>query len=367
MVRMANALVECGRRVVVLSPDGPMRRHLSPAVEYRDSEGRPLGADFQPSRRGEEVRIWSSLPSFLSDGWSLQKRLWDEWRAPSRMVAGVFHPRQWYHDGRFSRSWLKGRANQALVEKGSLYFMNDATLSAHVKHWGPHLERCPVFRLHLADANTPRWTPRPGTTLRICSVGRIVPFKNYNYDAAEALQALLSEGIAVEWDIFGDGPDRPALEAKAGSLQLPLRFAGEVAYDQLQATMLGYDLFVGMGTAALEAAQTGMPTILALSDVPRGTYGFLDEAPSDSVAELVEGHAPRDLLADLRRFAGLTTAERIVLGQRCARSAEERSGGERAPFDKMFEAARPCPAPFPVRVRAEILLALQGRRDRHAP
>jgi 1,2-diacylglycerol 3-alpha-glucosyltransferase len=217
--------------------------------------------------------------------------------------------------------------------------------------------------LHLADASKLSWKPGTGKKLRICSVGRIVPFKTYNYDAMEIIQSLLAEQIEVEWDIFGDGPDRPALEAKAKATQVNLRFRGEVAYDQLQATMLEYDVFVGMGTAALEAAQTGMPTIVALSDVPRGTYGFLDEAPSDSVAELVEGYPPGDLLADLRRFAGLTMPERLALGRRCAQSAEERSGGERAPFDKMFEAARPCPAPLPIRVRAEILLALQGRHD----
>lgn len=365
LVRMANALVEGGKRVSVRAPDGPMRRHLSAGVDYADSTGRALGSGFCPPERGTEVRIWGSLPSMLSEGWSLQKRLWAQWGAPSRMVAGIFHPEQWYHRGKWSASWIKGRLLQGLIEPGSLYFMNDATLLAHVDRWGPHLRRCPVFRLHLGGGAELRWRPTGGAKLRICSVGRVVPFKTYNADALDLLQELAADGIEAEWDIFGDGPDRAMLEARAKAAQAPLRFRGELAYDQLASTIAAYDLFVGMGTAALEAAQIGMPIALALSDVPRGTYGFLFEAPGDSVAEVVAGHPPRDLLSTLRQFAKAGAAERMAIGAACARSARERSGGERAPFDAMFADGRPCPAPLAVQARAELLQALQGRAGRH--
>ena len=70
--------------------------------------------------------------------------------------------------------------------------------------------------------------------------------------------------------IVGDGPERPALEALARDLGLPVTFAGFLPdYDSVIAAMKASRVFVlpstreGFGIAALEAMACGVPVVTA--------------------------------------------------------------------------------------------------------
>ena len=116
--------------------------------------------------------------------------------------------------------------------------------------------RPPASPLSRADAS--------GARLRIGSVGRLVPVKNY----ALLLQAFARlPADACQLTLIGDGPERGALEQLSGELGIRDRveFAGH--RDDVPELLRTLDIFVlpslreGMSNTLLEAMATGVPAV----------------------------------------------------------------------------------------------------------
>ena len=101
---------------------------------------------------------------------------------------------------------------------------------------------------------------------RICFVGRLAEQKNVG-----ALLDAVS-GLDVELLVIGDGPLRPALEARARAQDATARFLGVVPHRDLPAIMAGSSLFVlpslyeGHPKTLIEAMACGVAVIG--TDVP---------------------------------------------------------------------------------------------------
>jgi hypothetical protein len=285
------------------------------------------------------ANIWISLPNLIFRYYWFARHLWDEYNISSSLVSGVFHPDQIKKASPLSLLYYKTILLARLLPKGSVYFMNDACKSSTRNKWGYVFDNFPIHNLYLEqEQNYNIWKPRKSSTLRVVSVGRLVSFKSYNYTIARTVNGLRERGISIVWDIYGDGPDKTRLEDEvvASGLDYSIHFKGNLSYDQLAHTIGEYDVFVGMGTAALEAAQVGMPTVLAIASSGDLTYGFLFEAPSDSVGEKVEGVETTPIIDVLDRYSKLSDCEKRRIGRACQEDAQKRSNGERAPFSTMF-------------------------------
>ena len=75
-----------------------------------------------------------------------------------------------------------------------------------------------------------------------------------------------------------------------------IRFNGEVEHSEMESVLSGAVAFVGMGTAAVEAAFTGTPAIVAIafSETP-ASYGMLHELPFGNVGEKNESLVEKPL------------------------------------------------------------------------
>jgi glycosyltransferase involved in cell wall biosynthesis len=101
----------------------------------------------------------------------------------------------------------------------------------------------------------------------IGSVGCLAARKDYG-TLLEALAILRARGLEFRAVLVGDGPDRPALEARARALGLEasLRFLGERA--DVDALLPAMDVFVlssreeGIPNALLEAMAAGRPSVV---------------------------------------------------------------------------------------------------------
>ncbi len=121
-----------------------------------------------------------------------------------------------------------------------------------------------------------------GEPARVAVVGRLVPVKGIDV----LLDALPSIAAPLELSIAGDGPSRPALEARAAAAPARhrIRFLGAVPPDRRDRLLADADLFVapsivlpggrteGTPTAVLEAIASGVPAITSdaggLADLP---------------------------------------------------------------------------------------------------
>ncbi|KDE54608.1 glycosyl transferase family 1 [Methanoculleus sp. MH98A] len=100
-------------------------------------------------------------------------------------------------------------------------------------------------------------------------IGRLIREKNVDL-LLRALVPVREEVPDLRALVVGDGPERPALEALARDLGLPVTFAGFLPdYDSVIAVMKASRVFVlpstreGFGIAALEAMACGVPVVTA--------------------------------------------------------------------------------------------------------
>lgn len=128
--------------------------------------------------------------------------------------------------------------------------------------------------------------PRADGTLRLISVGRLVPVKGYDV-LLDAL-ALLAHQADFRWEltIIGEGPDRAALIGRAShhGIADQVTFAGALPREEIAARLRHSDAFVsssrreGFGVAIVEALGSGIPVVATRSGGPEGIVG-----PDDGV------------------------------------------------------------------------------------
>lgn len=119
-----------------------------------------------------------------------------------------------------------------------------------------------------------------GNILRICSVGRLVAFKSYNLLMLDVVDSLLKSGVNVKYDIYGDGPLEGKIKEKIQRLSLTgkVNLKGSIDYSLFNSKVAPYDLFIGSGTAIIQASSLGVPSIVGVENmVEAKSYGFFSD------------------------------------------------------------------------------------------
>ena len=164
--------------------------------------------------------------------------------------------------------------------------------------------------------------PDAPATLRLAAAGRLSEEKAFDR-CIRLLAHLRQAGLPAELMLYGDGPERPALERLAGELGLGpfVRFAGFVA--DLPARVAGADAMLlssrreGLGRVIVEAGLAGVP---ALSVDVDGTGEAMDAGRTGLLVADFESPACRReiaaLLADRSRLARMGQHARAFCRER---------------------------------------------------
>lgn len=361
ILRILSDIASGGASIVVSVSDGPMVSRLPVDIIKFDGEN-----EFFSTWNIPKFIISRNLPKdivFITfNPWSLVNvfiiRFILYFRSDFRISSFYLipHSRALFFSGnKSSKNFIKKIFLRAPVS--STYFMNDVALSAHENEWAMSLKEWPVLRLPLSKGSL-AWSANDSQILNIVSIGRLVPFKGYNRAAPSIVAALLSAGTRVVWTIWGDGEDQNLIEAliETHGVNGAVVLRGPLAYEKIEEELRRHDLFIGMGTAMLEAGLVGIPTICALENGSDEGYGFLPDVPSDSVGDRKEGYPVKPLIDTIRDFAAMSPADRTRLSLRCSENAQVRSA-TLAEFAEAIRNASPWPAVISVK---EFMLAAQG-------
>lgn len=237
-------------------------------------------------------------------------------------ITGVFHPHAYFMPGeRKDRIFLNYLIAQA-IGNDKIFFMNEECRSAHGAKWATDLSVSRLLALPVNHVDA-RWHSSKKAVLRIVSVGRLVGFKAYNMGAAKIVKACLDHGVEVTWDIYGYGIQSNAIQAEIDLMGVKgyVRLMGKLDYSNLESTLVSYDLFVGMGTSALEAAMIGLPTICATINEAAHCYGYLYELPFGNVGELQSAPPDVEMTELIQRYSTLDQDERLYLSSQCRMAA----------------------------------------------
>jgi glycosyltransferase involved in cell wall biosynthesis len=147
-------------------------------------------------------------------------------------------------------------------------------------------------------------TAIPTTAPYLLTVARLDGImKAYVRGLVVAFAALRASHPSLRLKIVGDGTDRPATEALAARLGVAssVDFLGTLSPGILPELYAGAAAFVGMGTAACEAAMQGVPSVLALAyDAECRSPGCYGEPMVEGFGEVVLGQAKHPVVEVLR-------------------------------------------------------------------
>ncbi|HVX40280.1 MAG TPA: glycosyltransferase family 4 protein [Gemmatimonadaceae bacterium] len=294
--------------------------------------------------------------------------------APSaRVLAGVFSPWEYFPAHRsIRRDWRLADRIFARLPDENIIFMNEACRAEHRRALGRSFDASPVIPLPVDIAPLP-W-PRPIDRTRIASIGRLVAFKPYPFHMLGVLTELRRRGIDVTYDVYGDGPERARLEqaiADAG-LDGRVRLRGTIDYSTIPTVLANAQGFVGVGTAALDAAALGVPTVVAYeSDEPLSLGFFHDTAPAEfgDAASRGARYPLARMIDDLLALHGGAYARTAALG--IAHAAQFGTDRIADQYLETMANARDCahtfaPFDYAAAVATALIqkgLAVAGRRD----
>lgn len=222
----------------------------------------------------------------LSRGWPSWSDLWPD---PRRLLHAL--------KGRKENGVLRQLSAQGRVLAVNQPCADDAARLARLPSLAAGIE--PVIVPFAGAASAPASSsPYLLTVARIDGI-----MKAYVRGLVAAFASLREAHPSLRLKIVGDGTDRPATEALASRLGVSssVDFLGTLPPSALPEIYAGATAFVGMGTAACEAAMQGVPSVLALAyDAECRSPGCYGEPGVEGFGEVVPGQAKHPMVEMLR-------------------------------------------------------------------
>ncbi|EAW28585.1 hypothetical protein ATW7_18255 [Alteromonadales bacterium TW-7] len=166
-----------------------------------------------------------------------------------------------------------------LPEK-SLLFFSEGNRRLYIKHKRKKLTGANTFRLGVIDKKDIKVSGEVKLPIKIVAIGRLVDFKTYNFYMIKVLKNLKTKGFNVQFDIYGDGPLKAQIadEINKAGLSESIHLKGTLDYLKFDETVSNYNLFIGSGTAIIQAAALGLPSIVGVENVIEAeTYGYFSD------------------------------------------------------------------------------------------
>ncbi|ENK3380150.1 glycosyltransferase family 4 protein [Escherichia albertii] len=164
---------------------------------------------------------------------------------------------------------------------------------------------------------------------RIVSVGRLVDFKTYNCHMINYLSELSTEKRnMLSFEIYGDGPESSSLKQLAAQRNVKVKFGGRLEYKNMPSVLNGASLFIGSGTAIVEAAAAGIPSIIGVESIDQPlTYGLITDTVGLSFQEMGLDYPLKKYEKIMDEFDKLSENDYLILSDKHRKRAADFSLG----------------------------------------
>lgn len=197
---------------------------------------------------------------------------------------GVYHSREYLWGDKTSLMRKKQLAIFNELPVNNVLFMNEYTTRLYSSVFAVNY----TIALPIGVDTIKYLESKPDfTSCRIISIGRLVDFKTYNRHMITSLHSLNNRTERnFIFEIYGDGPELESLKCLAKSLNVKVNFYGKIEYESMPSILNGAFAFVGSGTAILEAAAAGIPSIVGVESIDSPlSHGFITQTTGLSFHE----------------------------------------------------------------------------------
>lgn len=229
-------------------------------------------------------------------------------RKPAKVIAGIYNPYVFnYKQGGqvLMNGWPLYLKNYLKNIPGDARVFCDAEELRDLKLMHGNQEKAVFWPLPVDGERfegvkrTPQWG-------HIVSIGRLAPMKEYNFYMVDVVAKLRNAGYDVKWTVYGSGAYKPRMQEliKEREMEDYIILQGDIDYRHLEKAMQEAYVFVGMGTAYLEASFCRVPGLLALPYEINGlTWGPIYNRPfgtTPQVGELPKLHVFEEIVRILK-------------------------------------------------------------------
>jgi len=209
-----------------------------------------------------------------------------------KLTVGIYHQNEFMFAGVDYYFSNEARRLFSVLDSQSLIFFNEASRDSHSKFFGVNYVNSTLVPVGVTLPMNVSGGVGDAKSGRIVSIGNLHNFKTYNWHVIKCMREFLKINPKIVYEIYGDGPCRKELEDLAVSLgvQDSVLFKGCIDYSDMDKVLNGAFVFVGSGTAIIEASALGIPSVIGIeSSVEPVTYGFLSDAAGYTYHEMVPG------------------------------------------------------------------------------
>lgn len=237
---------------------------------------------------------------------------------PCRLVTGVFG-NNWYCNYSLM-SIIQNPANlvfhEMLCSKSRMYM--NKILQRRIEETSNRKVPGEIWPLPVDGQRFMEITRKPERG-KIVSVNRLGYMKEFHIGMIDVVKNLVDEGNNVKWLVYGDGKYREAMGKKISHLGLKnnIRLMGNIDYEKMHCVLEDAWLFIGMGTAIIEASYAKIPSIAVIpyTETPT-TYGYFHELPEFNVGEKLDCE-PKDFFSLVKETLSANNETYEELGRSC--------------------------------------------------
>jgi len=320
IVRMANWLVKRGHKVTLfLKEPGDLLSDLDEKVEVEILGLKRfwfylpfLGAKCLRKFGAKNVNV---IYSYGPEGCFLASYIYKHAFKVNKPIFlnGIYHPHEFALSGKpniLDRMYIN--LYNLHINDGTKIFMSDEVRSATERILGQKVSRGAIWPLPI-DGERFINKPKKIIPYRILSIGRYANFKTYNLYMIDVVEKLVEQGYDATWEVYGYGPLEAEMKklVKERNLGDRIFIRGPLAYNKCVESLAQAHVWVGVGTALLEAGFCGVPCVPAIAYDTKGlTYGGLYDLPYYTCGEVLNDNFETiPVVTAISRIFDMTEAE----------------------------------------------------------
>ncbi|MDR3501937.1 MAG: glycosyltransferase family 4 protein [Legionella sp.] len=209
----------------------------------------------------------------------------------AKICFGVYHPLEycWKHKSNNLLARLAARFMKKFPQE-NIFFMNEGMKERHSEKLKQNFAQAPIIPIpvDLQQFDNAERIFSVDKPYKIVSIGRIIAFKTYNFTVLDTLSELIQRGCEVEYHVYGDGDQFEKLKELVFEKQLQnvVYLHGPIPYEDFAKVLKDAFLFIGVGTALVEAAACRVPCLQGIEMEPQAnSYGFFHELTGYNLGE----------------------------------------------------------------------------------
>jgi glycosyltransferase involved in cell wall biosynthesis len=195
-----------------------------------------------------------------------------------KISIGIYHQNEFLYK---SANLFFPKFIQTLFKKESankIIFFNKKTKENYAQFFSKNYEDSIISPIGIELKESDRKINLKEVSFKIVSIGNLNSFKTYNLHMISVVAVLIKKYPNIKYYIYGDGEQFDYLKNKiiAKGLEKYIFLEGTIEYHHFDSVLKDTCLFVGSGTALLEAATLGIPSLIGIESIQTPeTYGFL--------------------------------------------------------------------------------------------